>query len=141
MSGMADRLPHWPRTLPDLFGWMEAGIPGLYTAPGAHGIRIEESRTEGTYSLRAELPGIDPAKDIDITVTGGVLTLCAERSAETVDKSHSEFRYGSFARVVRLPVDARGEEATADYTDGVLTITVPVPEGSSATRTIPVRHT
>ncbi|MFJ2766777.1 Hsp20/alpha crystallin family protein [Streptomyces sp. NPDC087300] len=141
MSGMIDRLPHWPQTLPDLFGWIEAGIPGLHAAPGVYGIRIEESCVDGTYSLRAELPGIDPVKNVDITVTDGVLMLCAERSAESVGKGHSEFRYGSFARAVRLPAGARGDEATADYADGVLTITVPVPEAKSATRTIPVRHT
>ncbi|MCX4673684.1 Hsp20/alpha crystallin family protein [Streptomyces sp. NBC_01381] len=141
MSGMIDRFPSLPSTLPDLFGWVEAGIPGLHPAPGVHGIRIEESFTDGTYSLCAELPGIDPAKDVDISVTEGVLTLCAERTVETADKRHTEFRYGTFARAVRLPAGARGDEASAVYKDGVLTITVPVPEGSSATRTIPVRHT
>ncbi|MGW6316517.1 MULTISPECIES: Hsp20/alpha crystallin family protein [unclassified Streptomyces] len=141
MSGMIERLPNWPSALPDLFGWVEAGLPGLHTVPGLHGIRIEESFTEGTYILRAELPGIDPAKDVEITVTEGVLTLRAERSTEATDKRHTEFRYGTFARAVRLPADARGDDATADYKDGVLTITVPVPETKTGTKTIPVRHT
>ncbi|ATL32229.1 Hsp20/alpha crystallin family protein [Streptomyces formicae] len=141
MSSMINRLPNWPQGLPDVFGWIEGGIPGLHPTPGVHGIRIEESCTDGVYSLRAELPGVDPDKDIDITVTEGVLTLCAERSAGTAGDRHSEFRYGTFARAVRLPSGARGDEATAEYEGGVLTITVPVPEGKHATRTIPVRHT
>ncbi|MEU7576060.1 Hsp20/alpha crystallin family protein [Streptomyces sp. NPDC041068] len=143
MNGITDRLSNWPQVLPDLFGWIEAGIPGRHTTAGAHGIHIEESLTEGTegtYTLRAELPGIDPAEDVETTVADGALTLCAERSAEGVDKGHTEFRYGAFARVVRLPVGARGDEAVAEYKDGILTITVPVPEGKQATRTIPVRH-
>ncbi|MGW6268421.1 MULTISPECIES: Hsp20/alpha crystallin family protein [unclassified Streptomyces] len=137
---MIDRLQGMPTTLPDLFGWIEAGVPGLHPAPGVHGIRIEESLTDGTYSLRAELPGMDAAKHIDITVADGVLTLRAERAAVTPDKHHSEFRYGTFARAVRLPAGARGDEASADYKDGILTVTVPVPEGKTASRAIPVRH-
>nr|WP_256333339.1 Hsp20 family protein [Streptomyces sp. cf386] len=38
-----------------------------------------------------------------------------------------------------MPAGATGDEATADYKDGVLTITVPVPEAKAGTRTIPVR--
>ncbi|MFS8204751.1 Hsp20/alpha crystallin family protein [Streptomyces sp. CWNU-52B] len=139
MSGMIERLPGWP-TLPDLFGWMETGFPAGHTVPGTHGIRIEERLTDGAYTLRAELPGIDPAKDVEITVTGGVLTLRAERSEETTEKHHTEFRYGTFTRAVRLPAGAQGDEAAAEYKDGVLTITVPVPETKAGTRTIPVRH-
>jgi len=139
MSGMIERLPGWP-PLPDLFGWVEAGFPGMRTAPGLHGSRVEEHLAEGTYVLRAELPGIDPSKDVEITVTEGVLTLRAERTEEETQKHHTEFRYGTFARAVRLPAGAKGDEATADYKDGVLTITVPAPEAKTGTRTIPVRY-
>ena len=90
--------------------------------------------------LRAELPGIDPAKDVEITVTEGVLTLRAERGEETTRKHRTEFHYGTFARSVRLPAGAKGEEATAEYKDGVLTVTIPVPETKTATKTIPVRQ-
>ena len=139
MSGMIERLPGRP-AFPDLFGWVEGGFPLTHPVAGAHGIRIEERLTDGTYVLRAELPGIDPAKDVEITVTEGVLTLRAERTEETKDKHRTEFRYGTFARSVRLPAGAKGDEATADYKDGVLTITVPVPEEKAGSRTIPVRH-
>ncbi|MFJ4200826.1 Hsp20/alpha crystallin family protein [Streptomyces sviceus] len=139
MSGIVARLPGRP-TLPDLFGWAESGLPGARTVPGLHGIRVEERLADGTYVLRAELPGIDPAKDAEITVSEGVLTLRAERTEETTEEHRTEFRYGTFARSVRLPAEAKAEEATAEYKDGVLTITVPVPEAKTGTRTIPVRH-
>ena len=53
--------------------------------------------------IRAELPGIDPAKDVDITVTDGQLTIKAERSEKKESKGRSEFSYGSFMRSVTLP--------------------------------------
>ena len=139
MSGMIERLPGWP-TLPDLFGWVEGGFPAAHTAPGTHGIRVEEHLKDGAYVLRAELPGIDPAKDVEITVAEGMLTLRAERTEETTEKHRTEFRYGTFTRSVRLPAGAKGEEATAEYKDGVLTVTVPVHEKESGTKTIPVRY-
>ncbi|MEU9239623.1 Hsp20/alpha crystallin family protein [Streptomyces shenzhenensis] len=139
MSGMIERLRGWPVLPEDLFGWAESGFPGLHGTPGLHGIRVEEEFKDGTYVLRAELPGVDPAGDVEITVTEGVLTLRAERTEETKDKHRTEFRYGTFARSVRLPAGAKGEEAAAEYKDGVLTITVPVPEQKTGTRTIPVR--
>ncbi|MEU2912745.1 Hsp20/alpha crystallin family protein [Streptomyces massasporeus] len=136
MTSMLERLPGWP----DLFGWVETGLPGAHVAPGLHGIRIEEHLGDGTYVVRAELPGVDPDKDVEITVEEGLLTLRAERTEQTTEKHRTEFRYGTFARAVRLPSGARGDEATAEYEDGVLTITVPVPEEKTGTRAIPVRH-
>ncbi|MFD4605759.1 Hsp20/alpha crystallin family protein [Streptomyces sp. NPDC058464] len=138
MSGMIERLRGWPVLPEDLFGWAESGFPGPHGVPGLHGIRVEEELKDGTYVLRAELPGVDPA-DVEITVTEGVLTLRAERTEETKEKHRTEFRYGTFARSVRLPAGAKGDEAAAEYKDGVLTVTVPVPEEKAGTRTIPVR--
>ncbi|MFD9637512.1 Hsp20/alpha crystallin family protein [Streptomyces violascens] len=138
MSGMIERLPGWPVQFPDLFSWVEAGLPSV---PGIHNIRIEEALTEEAYTLRAELPGIDPDHDVELTVTEGVLTLRAERKTETADKHHTEFRYGTFARSVRLPAGAQGDETTAEYKDGVLTITVPLTNPKVSTRTITVRRT
>lgn len=67
-----------------------------------------------------------------------MLTLRAERTEKTTEKHRTEFRYGTFTRSLRLPAGARGEEPTAEYKDGVLT--VPVPEEKTGTRTIPVWH-
>jgi len=96
--------------------------------------------TDGTYVLRAELPGVDPAKDVEITVTEGVLVLRAERTEETEDKHHTEFRYGTLTSSVRLPAGAEGDDATPEYEDSVLTITVPVSELETGARTIPVQQ-
>ena len=60
-----------------------AGFPslaGLQPAFDARLIRLEDEIKEGRYEVRAELPGIDPAKDVDITVRDGQLTIKAERT-------------------------------------------------------------
>jgi HSP20 family molecular chaperone IbpA len=52
-------------------------------------IRLEDEIQDGHYVLRAELPGIDPAKDVDITVREGQLTIKAERSERKETKGRS----------------------------------------------------
>ncbi|OEV12935.1 Hsp20/alpha crystallin family protein [Streptomyces nanshensis] len=132
---------HTGATLPDLFDWMIPDFPAVPTLrSGAHTIRVEEGMTDGEFTLRAELPGIDPDRDVDITVEGDMLTIKAERTERAGDKGHSEFHYGAMARAVRLPAGARTDDAAADYEDGILTVTVPVAEPGSEARNISVRR-
>jgi HSP20 family molecular chaperone IbpA len=69
-------------------------------------MRLEDEIKDGNYELRAEIPGVDPAKDVDITVGDGVLTVKAERTEKKETSGRSEFAYGSFIRSVTLPVGA-----------------------------------
>ena len=71
--------------------------------------RLEESIRDDRYVIRAELPGLDPGNDIEVTVDGRILTIRAERRQQDKGPYRSEFRYGSLARAVRLPagVDPR----------------------------------
>ena len=84
--------------------------------------------------IRAELPGLDPDKDIEVTVDGRTLTIYAERRQEDRDPYRSEFRYGSLTRQVRLPAKVDATDITARYEKGVLEVSVPVrevkPEGT-----------
>jgi HSP20 family protein len=91
-----------------------------------HTVRVEDYREDGVYVLRAELPGLNPEKDIQIQVHGSELSIAAERAVETHDKVHSEFSYGKFARTVRLPAGAVPDEISATYEAGILAVTVPV---------------
>jgi HSP20 family protein len=109
-------------------------------------LRIEEFRDGDDLIVRAELPGLDPEKDVEITVAGDILRVRAKREekSETTRTGgyRSEFRYGSFERDIALPqgVDATSVEAT--YTDGILTVKVPVPAEKEEThRVIPVTTT
>jgi HSP20 family molecular chaperone IbpA len=107
----------------------------------AQTFRVEDYTEDGTYMIRAELPGVDPEKDVDVTVESGVLTIHAERREETKQDRHSEFRYGSLTRSVSLPEGADPDKITASYDKGILKVAVPIPaEAKPATRRIAVGH-
>jgi HSP20 family molecular chaperone IbpA len=91
-------------------------------------MRLEDEMEDGHYVVRAEIPGIDPAKDVDITVRDGRLTIKAERTEKKEAKGRSEFRYGSFVRSVMLPAGANEDDIKATYDKGVLTVSVAVAE-------------
>ena len=113
-----------PKTLfPDLVDWFEE--PFLTLRPYlAQPIKVEEYVEDDHYMIRAELAGIDPEKDVEVTVGSGYLTIRAERSDKIEGKHRSEFRYGSFSRTVGLPANADEDAVTASYRDGILTVSV-----------------
>jgi HSP20 family protein len=117
-----------PARFPDLLDWLEAPWSALLPFGPAQTFRVEDYTEDGTYKIRAELPGLDPDKDVEVTVESGVLTIHAERREETKEDRHSEFRYGSLTRSVSLPAGADPEKITAKYGNGILEVTVPVPE-------------
>jgi len=107
----------------DVLDWLEA--PWTMLRPGAsHPMRVEDYVKDGTYVVRAEVPGVDPEKDIEVTVSKGVLTISAQRQEETEGKHRSEFRYGAFARSITLPEGADEDHIQALYDRGVLEVTV-----------------
>lgn len=71
-------------------------------------VRVEDFVEEdGTYVLRAEMPGVDPEKDVQVSVAGGVLSIAGERRQEEHDRGRHELHYGAFTRQVPLPRNAR----------------------------------
>jgi len=90
---------------------------------------------DGSYEITAELPGID-AKDVELKVSGDMLTLKGEKreESETKDENRhvSERRYGSFQRTMRLPPDADADRIEARTTNGVLKVTIPKSEEAKA---------
>ena len=107
--------------------------------------RVEEYRDGDTVVIRAELPGIDPDRDVELTVADDELHLRAERRerSEHKDKGsyRSEFRYGSFSRTLPLPPGCRDEDISAAYRDGVLEVRVPVAEHVEPPATRKIRVT
>jgi HSP20 family molecular chaperone IbpA len=126
--------------LSDLFDWLEHSLPALDRRRDgiANMVRVEDRLEKDKYTVRAELPGIDPDKDVELTVSDGILTIAAERREENADKDRTEFRYGSFVRRVALPKGANEEGLQASYKDGILEIVVPLADDATKTRRIPV---
>ena len=112
-------------------------------------IRVEEvMEDDHTLLIRAEMPGVDPDKDVQITVENGVLTLQAERREEHENKANngrrrhrSEFRYGSFVRSIVLPAGASDDDVKATFADGILEVRIPVNGAKAQAKTIPISRT
>jgi len=107
-------------------------------------VAVEEFTEGDTMVVKAELPGIDPDKDVEITVSGGVLHIRAERREESDESGkhfhRRELRYGSFARSIPLPEGVEDSDIAATYKDGILEVHVPLPTGEpkESARTIAV---
>ena len=139
MSTLPDQ--RQPRTLMPDFAELLGGTPllaGLRPLFDRNLLRVEDEMDDGCYEVRAEIPGVDPAKDIDITVHDGMLTIKAVRSQAVESHGRSEFSYGAFARSVPLPAGANVDDVHATYEKGILTVSVPVPNGTPQAKRIEV---
>ena len=125
---------------PDLADWLEAPWTGPPPFLTGQVFRLEESVKDNRYVIRAELPGLDPVNDIEVTVDGRILTIRAERRQQANGPYRSEFRYGSLARAVRLPATVDPADVTAQYGKGVLEVSVPVPVVKPEGTRIPVEN-
>lgn len=109
----------------------------------ASSIKVEQFQDGSTLVVRAEIPGIDPDKDVDVSVSGGMLHIKAEREERSEHKEkdgyRSEFRYGSFQRSIALPAGAKEEDITASYKDGVLEVRAPAPVAAPDTSGTKIR--
>ena len=113
---------------PGLVDWLESPWAGPPQFTAAQSFRVEEVARDNRYVIRAELPGLDPEKDIEVTVEGSTLTIHAERRQQDNEPYRSEFRYGSLTRLVTLPAKVDAKDVTARYERGVLEVSVPAPE-------------
>jgi len=120
---------------------LRAGLLPLERAVRAatdHDIAIEEYAERDRFVLRAELPGLDPAHDLSVSVFDGQLKIDVER-VDWHRHRGSEFRYGAFSRTVRLPRRAAEDTLTATYERGVLQVSVTVEPVPPISRSVPVR--
>ncbi len=107
-------------------------------------MKVEEFVDGGELVVRAEMPGLDPDKDVDIHVTDHTLRIRAERRQESKveekDGYRSEFHYGSFTRTRPLPAGASETDVKATYRDGILEIRLPVDKKAAESTKIPVQR-
>jgi HSP20 family protein len=92
---------------------------------------VDISETKDKLLIKAELPGLD-AKDVDVSISGDILTIKGEKKKEEEQKDEHFYsceRYsGSFQRSFRLPVNTRADKIEASFDKGVLRITLPKTE-------------
>jgi HSP20 family protein len=124
-----------PRLWPELRSALGEGIDLL---------KVEEFTEGHEVVVRAEMPGMDPDKDVDITVSDHTLRLRAERREESKTEENgtfrSEFRYGSFMRTVPLPVGASDQDVKAIYKDGILEVRVHIDRKEAEARKVTVQR-
>jgi HSP20 family protein len=84
---------------------------------------------EGNLVMRIELPGVDPAKDIHVSIEKGELTIKGERRHEEEVEEGTYYRmessYGAFERRIPIPEGIDEAAISATYEDGVLEVVVP----------------
>lgn len=111
-------------------------------------VRSNVSETDGEIRVTAELPGLTD-KDVDVSVTGDLITIKGEKKSEREEKGEEEGREfhrvermsGAFHRALRMPFDIDADKVEADVKNGILTVTIPKPpEIAAKTKKIEVKH-
>ena len=114
------------RLFDDAFTRPLSGRDGGWSTP-----EVDMYQTDNDVVVKAALPGFK-ADDVQINVTGDVLTIRGEMKHEDEQKDKAwhirEHRWGSFERSISLPTDVVSEKAQADFDNGILTITLPKAE-------------
>ena len=119
----------------DPFRDVDRLVDAMFATGGARGVRgmpMDLYRSGDHYVLHADLAGIDPGS-VDISVDGSLLTITAQRSTGTDDDVRwlaRERATGTFTRQIGLGEDVDADRIAATYTDGVLTVTIPVAESA-----------
>jgi HSP20 family protein len=104
---------------------------------------IEVKEKGGKLLLSAEIPGVRK-EDVKVTIDNGMLRVEGEKKEEKEEKRdgyyHSERSYGTFYRSIQLPEGAKAEQATARFNNGVLEVTVPIPEAKTKSQNVPIQE-
>jgi HSP20 family protein len=103
---------------------------------------IEVRHNNGQFIVRTDLPGLKK-EDVNVELTDNLLTIAGQRNDEEEEKREGYYRsersYGSFYRQVPLPEGAKTDTATAEFTDGVLQITMQAPEREPKARRLEIK--
>lgn len=118
-------------------GQSAEGTAGNIWAPA-----IEVAQREGNFVIHAELPGLKP-EEVKVELTEDSVVIQGERKSQNEENTggirRTERRYGQFYRSIPLPEGANADQVRANFENGVLEVTVPVPQKQSNRRQIPVQ--
>ncbi len=89
---------------------------------------IDITENKGNYVITAEVPGVEE-KDLKLTMEQDSLVISGEKRSEHEEKQDDKIHrieriYGQFRRVLALPADAKADDITARFKNGVLTVTI-----------------
>ena len=119
--------------------WFEGRWPGGEVSPWTPTVEVTEH--EGNLEVIADLPGINE-NDVKVEVTDEGLAIQGERKREREEKGERYYRsersYGQFYRLIPLPENANLDQARAEFRNGELRISIPVPERKPSARQIPI---
>jgi len=111
--------------------WKGSGSHSFMARPWNRGEltpRIDETEDEKAFHVKVELPGMDH-DDVDISLSGGVLTIRGEKKREEEEKGKDYYRsersFGSFRRSLPIPVDVDESKIEAKFDKGILLIELP----------------
>jgi HSP20 family protein len=102
---------------------------------------IEVAERDNQLQVHAELPGLNP-EDVKVEITDDALVIHGEKKSQREHQIggayRSERRYGQFYREIALPPGVSADQAKAQFRNGVLEISVPLPQQASGRREIPI---
>ncbi|WP_028210235.1 Hsp20/alpha crystallin family protein [Paraburkholderia mimosarum] len=115
--------------VPDLFQGLFRPLRAAGVETQAASVRVDVTEDEAGYTVKAEMPGVEK-KDIDVKIEGNLVSIAAkvERGGELKEGERvvRRERYsGSVSRAFTLAAEIDDEKASAQYKDGVLTLTLP----------------
>ena len=115
------------RLFSDTFG-VGSGQSRTVGAVGEGYLPLDIYQTDKEWVIQAAVPGVDPST-VEVTFGGGQISIKGEIKPPADVKTENywlrENFYGKFSRQVTLPDDALGDQARAQFTNGMLTLTVP----------------
>jgi HSP20 family molecular chaperone IbpA len=107
--------------------WVARSAPVARLRQAGRPIRAEDYVENGVYVIRADLPGLDPDRDIDVSVHEDTLEIKAIRRDDLKARHHTEIAYGLYRRVMTLPDEADGGTLKTRYRNGVLEVAIDLP--------------
>ncbi len=127
-----DELTNLHTTMDRLFGDLFDSGQGAQERSGSGSMTfrlpVDISENESSYTIKAPVAGFNP-QDVELTVTGNVLSIRATRRQEREEKKDNYLRremvYGDFVRQIALPEDAQADKINASFNNGVLQVEIP----------------
>ncbi len=121
---------HMRRELSNWLDW-PSRVQGALLSP-----RVDVYQTESDVIVKAEIPGV-AKEDLELYIDDNSLRLSGTTKREQELNEENVYRteryYGSFSRTIPFPVAVKPDEATAEYRDGILSVTVPKVKPSKPT--------